>query len=364
MRIVLTTGFYNRRLSAEQIITRRIAFHRFAQELQKLGHELVVMYPFKHDAELNRGGVAYRFVRASAWARWLAFGRSDRELATRMLPVVADFAPDIIHFSGLTLDLNLWLVSRWGRRAGVPVVVQYHGGRPATNLLRRTIQRGNVRRATRLLLTAPEQADGWPVEDKVELITEMSSDFRPMPNSDLTGEPVILCASQLVERKRPLTVLRGMVELVQERPRAHLHWAFHTATLLPTVEQFIADHGLREHVTLLGNVPHAAMERLYGAADFFVQASDEEVASIAVLEAMACDVTPVLSDIAPFRRLTDRGRFGRLFPLDDPQAMANAFLLGKHNGVRAHFLSIHSYSVLARQLEEVYRRAREDSGER
>lgn len=361
MRIVLTTGYYDRAVSADLILARRVAFQRFAEELQTLGHDVLVITPFKENAERVHNGVRHVFVRASWWARVVSFGRSRYELATNILPPIADFQPDVIHFSGLTLDLNLWLISRWAKRNSVPIVVQYHGGEVARNGLRRWIQKGNVQRAAKLLFTAREQAREW--EDwaglaKIVEFTEMSSDFRPKANRDLAGDPALLCVSQLVDHKDPFTILKAFMLIVRERPDAHLNWVFNHATLLPELLQFIAENSLSDHVTLNENVPHADIERLQNGADFFIQASLRDVASIAVLEAMACDVTPILSDIPAFRRLTDGGRIGRLFPVGDAESLAAAVLQGKCDGIRAHFLAHHSYPALARQLVETYRIAR------
>ncbi len=354
MRIVLTTGYYDATVSADFILTRRIAFQRFAEELQELGHDVLVVYPFNTSGERVQNGVTYRLVEAAWWARMASFGRSHYELATRTLSIISQFQPDVIHFSGLTLDLNLWLVTRWGVQNDVPIVVQYHGGTAAQHWLRRWVQNGNVRRATRLLFTAREQAAGWGADDKVVEFTEMSSDFRPKPNRQRAGDPVLLCVCQLIAHKDPLTILRAMPLILLQRPNAHLYWAYHAATLLPDMQKFIAENGLADHVTLLGNVPHAAMELLYNGADFFIQASLRDVASIAVLEAMACGVTPILSAIPAFRRLTDEGRIGRLFPVGDAQALAAAVLAGKNGDVRTHFLTHHSYPALARRLAEIY----------
>ncbi len=354
MRIVFTTGFYDATVSADIILTRRSAFQRFAEALQKLGHETLVVHPFKEDAERVKNGVHHQFVRASWWARWGSVGRTHYELTTRTLPILANFQPDMIHFSGLTLDLNLWLVTHWGKRHHVPVIVQYHGGQPARNRLRRWIQRGNVRRATRLLFTAKEQAMGWDAADKVVEFTEMSSDFRPKSNARLTGSPALLCVSQLSPRKDPLTILRAMRFILREQPNAHLYWAYHKADLLTDVETFIVDNQLTDHVTLLGNVPHSTIEQLYNGADFFIQASLSDVASIAVLEAMACGVTPILSNIPAFRRLTKGGSVGRLFTVGHAEELAAAVLAGKNGDVHTHFLTKHSYPALARQLTDIY----------
>src|SRR5450759_4344953 len=80
------------------------------------------------------------------------------------------------------------------------------------------------------------------------------------------------------------------------------------------------------HVHFQGRAPFERMEAIYNSADFLLQASRREFSGCAVLEAMACGVIPVVTDIPSFRVMTEGGRHGILFPLGDDRALAGGVL--------------------------------------
>jgi len=132
---------------------------------------------------------------------------------------------------------------------------------------------------------------------------------------------------------------------------------------LPALEGYLAARStLREHVHLRGRARFEQMEAIYNSADFLLQASRREFSGCAVLEAMACGVIPIVTDIPSFRMMTECGRFGALFPVGDANAMAQRILerpLGtieeRSTTIRAHFERALSFDAMARQLLPVYR---------
>ena len=118
------------------------------------------------------------------------------------------------------------------------------------------------------------------------------------------------------------------------------------------------DPRLAGRVHLLGRVPHAQVETLLRASDLYVSGSRAEGSGYAAIEAMACGVTPVLTDIPAFRALTDDGRIGRLWPCGDAQRLAEALLLEatkptSPERVRAHFDARLSFDAVGRLWETV-----------
>ena len=104
------------------------------------------------------------------------------------------------------------------------------------------------------------------------------------------------------------------------------------------------------------------MEAVFNSADFLLQASRREYSGYAVLEAMACGVIPVVTDIPSFRRMTDDGRYGILFPPGDADALARQVLAFDpaaippfSAAVQHHFEQSFSYEALAARLSAIYR---------
>jgi glycosyltransferase involved in cell wall biosynthesis len=109
----------------------------------------------------------------------------------------------------------------------------------------------------------------------------------------------------------------------------------------------------------LGEVPHARIEMLLRAADLFVSGSRAEGSGYAALEALACGVTPVLTDIPAFRALTGNGRVGHLWPCGDATRLADELFLAateraSPQQVRAHFDAALSFEAVGRLWTNAY----------
>ena len=113
-------------------------------------------------------------------------------------------------------------------------------------------------------------------------------------------------------------------------------------------------------------------ESLMQAADLFVLGSHHEGSGYALLEALACGVTPVVTDIPSFRALTAQGTIGELWPVGDPDALCRALLSAVprlHSRTRAtvreYFDRELSFDALGSKWSAIYadvvRRARPDS---
>jgi glycosyltransferase involved in cell wall biosynthesis len=76
-----------------------------------------------------------------------------------------------------------------------------------------------------------------------------------------------------------------------------------------------------DRITFVGAVDNAELPDLYRTADVYVSASLTDGTSISLLEAMACGVPAIVSDIAGNRPWADEGAVD-LFPVRDVDALA------------------------------------------
>ena len=83
--------------------------------------------------------------------------------------------------------------------------------------------------------------------------------------------------------------------------------------------------GVSEHVRTTGGLEPEKLERLYRAADVFAFPSVKEGFGLAALEALACELPVVASDLAALRGFLD-DRCARLVPVGDAAALAQALL--------------------------------------
>lgn len=105
---------------------------------------------------------------------------------------------------------------------------------------------------------------------------------------DITG-PTFLMVGQLIERKGVDLAIRALPLLPE-----HTLLLAGTGPLRASLQRLAEATGVAGRVRFLGQVPHAALPSLYGAADALVLASSREGWPNVLLEAMACG-TPVLA---------------------------------------------------------------------
>jgi glycosyltransferase involved in cell wall biosynthesis len=357
------------------------------------GHQVTLVHLYPRSSSFAEDGVSYRFVRPPRWARWTAAAahrlagieRARGEPATSAIREIFSWRPDVVHLFGTNLTLNSRLLFQAAAGAATPVVVAHHGGDPPSDRLRRAVLSYSLSRAAALLFTTADHARPWlkrrlidPNNTPISEVMEVSTSFRhrdreqARAETEMTGDPVFVWAGRLEPVKDPLTALRGFDRIRAAWSGARLYLYYLTEHLMPEIRAFLDSRpGLADHLCFRGRVPHDAMEAVFNSADLLVQASRPlspghiaEYSGYVPLEAMACGVAPVLSDIPSFRIMTDEGRVGVLFPSGDDAALASGVLaltprqisdLG--NAARHRFEREFSFSAIARTLEAVYERA-------
>ncbi|MET1755185.1 glycosyltransferase [Novosphingobium sp. RD2P27] len=91
------------------------------------------------------------------------------------------------------------------------------------------------------------------------------------------------------------------------------------------LEARIAQHGLKDHIQILGHVPEAEQLRLLRASDVLVHLSRIDSYPLIVLEALACGVFPVCMELAGARDMIETYA-GKLVSEEAPVEEATAFL--------------------------------------
>jgi glycosyltransferase involved in cell wall biosynthesis len=322
------------------------------------GVEVSVIQAASCDARVERNGIVYRF---------LALDGSDGR--ARLAAEVARLGVDLIHVHGLAYARLAHALA--ARLPALPILLQDHANRPPP-WWRRAVWRRWYTAASAVSFTSLAQArpfvDAGLFAPATQLfaIPESSCRFTPgdraaaRAETGLHGSPCVLWIGHLDANKDPLSVLDGVAAAAARLPGLRLWCAYGTAPLLEAVRARIAqDPALAARVHLLGRVPHAQVQTLLRAADLFVSGSRAESCGYAALEAMACGVPPVLTDIPAFRALTGDGRIGRLWSPGDAAQLADALVAMAEHGptpaqVRAHFDAELSFGALGRRWARAY----------
>jgi glycosyltransferase involved in cell wall biosynthesis len=135
---------------------------------------------------------------------------------------------------------------------------------------------------------------------------------------------------------------------------------YREAPLEAKVRRLVASLALESSVRLAGCEPPARVAQWLSAADLFVSGSRREGSGFALLEAMACGVCPVVTDIPAFRALTRDGSVGHLWQSGEPETLASALesawrLRPSREAVRAHFTGHLSFERIGALAAAAYR---------
>lgn len=357
--------------TGRELVARFGTLASLARALSRAGADVTVLQRFRADEELETEGDAP----GAAPVRWLL--RSDdparpfagpRARPAALFELAAKREPDAVLVNGLMFPATVAeLRLRLPRHTAI--AVQHHAGGPADGWL--GLQQRVVRGAADgFLFTASGIAEPWRAagaigpEQPVFEVPEASSDFVAVPRSEarrrtgVEGAPALLWVGRLHPRKDPLTALRAAALALEHLPGLRLYAAFGEAPMLADVETFLDQSPeLRERTRLLGRLEHRQLAEWYSAADLFVTTSPDEGSNFALIEALACGLPSVASDIPAHRALA--GETAEYFPSGDARAAAAAIVRASEHAaregdvpraaVRARFEAELSWDAVARK---------------
>ena len=228
------------------------------------------------------------------------------------------------------------------RRLGVPFTVTLRGTEvPLSQLrLRRPQIKRVLRSADRVIGVSQSLADlaqrlGAPA-DRVRVIPNGIDGtlFRRGPKREARqalglpeDRPLLLSVGGLTDRKGHHRIIQLVPALRATYPNVLL-----AVVGGPTVEgdtgprlrALTGELGLSEHVRLAGACPHDQIPTWLQAADLFCLATRNEGRPNAVIEALACGLPVVTTDVGGNAEIVRPGQDGLLVPFGDPDALLQA----------------------------------------
>lgn len=283
----------------------------------------------------TKDGIGVRFLPLDAWYRpmdrvlWKQASRQsrwslylDERLNTLafMKPLRQGLAEDGID--------HLYVQEYWsGRfdhlatRLDLPVSGADHGGIPH---VLKWFKRAAFRKAA--ICYAQTQAD-------CDLIRQLGgrAKFQPngcdvdlfRPNESVARGKTILTVARLTDKqKRTSDLIRALTRLPED-------WSLDIVGMGPDKAKLKAlarELGVEVRVRFRGFLGHGEVRDLLWRCGVFAMPSQNEALAIAALEAMSAGTPVVLSRIPSFRQLVDDGVNGRLVPIGDVPAIAEAVL--------------------------------------
>ena len=257
-----------------------------------------------------------------------------------------------------------WVAALAGRRLGVPVIISLAGGELigmrdigyGAQLLpgRRALIRWGLRQADRVTTGSKYLLDltraylpqkHWhklryaPLGVDTEL-------FSPALTTKRAGEGqrvTVLNVGSLTPVKDQATLLRAVTRI----PQAHLRIAG-GGPLRVELQRLAGELGIANRVEFLGEIDHGQMTAVYGAADLFVQASRHEAQGMAALEAAACGLPAVGTNVGILPDI------GRCVPVGDVASLAEAIRRTLNEGGASAREKVEADFSLARAMEKLF----------
>ncbi|MGZ4316390.1 MAG: glycosyltransferase family 4 protein [Gaiellaceae bacterium] len=290
--------------------------------------------------------------------------RFGRQLSLGLLRSLVADETDVVHFYGLrNSQLMLAAVASRCRRLAIPLVAHDQGRRTARGI-EAWAWRKALPKVSACVISTAEAADELATAGVAAASAHFVPNgfdpriFYPGPERPDSPDPFrILVVSRLTEEKDPLTAARAAALLSPEL-RAELCVAG-TGPLDSAVATIL--NGGSTRLRLLGHVSQRELGDHYRRADVFVLSSLHEGWNQSVLEAMACGVPVVATDVPGLRDAV--GDAGVLIPVGDHTSLRDVLVrlhaspewrrsLRQAGLSRARPLT---WSNIARRLDDVYR---------
>lgn len=112
--------------------------------------------------------------------------------------------------------------------------------------------------------------------------------------------------------------------------------------------------GIIDSIKFVGTIPHDELPYYLTSSDVYVSTSlSDGGIAMSTLEAMACEVAPIVTDVADNKKWIKNGENGFVIPLKDPNVLAEKIIyLLRDEGVRKNFGKINREIVKEKQNYE------------
>lgn len=343
MRIITVLDSYPPDLNGGAYFT-----HRLALELQKRGHDVLVICPSR---SLRQAYTTYQGVhlyRVRSWPVWIyrqfrvcwpVFIRQGIEQA------IKTFQPDVIHLQGKFFLGSLCF--RLGKKRQIPMIATNHF--MPENFFHYThlphcLKPWFARRCWRPILEMLHQVDAvtTPTKTAAALLERLDNRchvhaiscgvnlnvFRPHQEAHLLRErlclpnkPTLLYCGRLDQEKNLDQVITAFAKA---RQHVDAHFVLTgTGAYESQLKQQVTQSGMTSHVTFAGHLSDAEYPLVYGLANCFVMASTAELQSIVTLEAIASGLPILAVKAMALPELVQSGINGYLFAENDVESLSD-----------------------------------------
>jgi len=256
----------------------------------------------------------------------------------RVLPgQVKEIKPDIVYaFFALPAGLlalflkKVYKIPYFVFLMGIDIPKFYGGSFSCLNVLFRPLIKWVWKNADKVIISSEQMrklvkesaGDNLPVE-LISNGVDMKTFF---PSSQKSGEQGVkfIFVGRLNKQKGLDGLLQGLALFSQSRLEIFNLDIVGDGPERDNLLKLAADLGLTGKVNFCGWLKKEEVADKYRDADLFLSYSLDESFGVTLLEAMACGLPVIVSDIPAYRELVDPGKNGILVPLKSPELLAEA----------------------------------------
>ena len=246
----------------------------------------------------------------------------------RMKLLLKKIKPDILHahyassygFVGAALGFHPFVVSVWGSD-----IIEF----PKRSLVHRKMLQYSLSQADKITVTSrllEEAAEGLaPVKQKITR-TPFGVDLERFKPESKPGrkDQIILGLIKNLDRKYGIEYLLKGFALVEKSYKNIRLVIAGDGPLKDQLRELAFQLGCQEKVEFLGRIPHSQVPTLLNEMDIFIMPSIHESFGVAALEASACGLPVIASDVGGIPEVVVHRKTGLLIPPGNPEALAEA----------------------------------------
>lgn len=257
----------------------------------------------------------------------------------RVTDVTREHKPDLVHAGPLH-------TCAWQARNARPLVAMSWGSDILYTARRSWLARYKTRtalRAARVLIAdcqaVVDAAAELGFDPQRAVIFPWGIDlqrFQPQANSPLRQELgwqdafVVLHLRSWEPVYDTETAVRAFLALAPSQPQLRLLLPG-GGSLAPRIHKLVLNSGFAECIHMPGYISQEDLPEYYAAADLYVSASRSDGSSVSLMEALACGLPALISDIPANREWVQPGQQGWLFPVGDSAALADKIMAAMHS---------------------------------
>lgn len=235
---------------------------------------------------------------------------------------------------------------------------------PKRNPIHRFFTKQALKRADHIICVSPaikEEIVGLGSNiDKVKIIPIgiNTSEFSPKPNKERIMQvlgipdsvPIVISIRSLDPFYNVESLVKAIPLVVEEVPEAKFVIAGKESQR-GYLEKLAISLDITDSIRFVDWIPDNELPEYLASSDVYVSTSPSDGTSVSLLEAMACELAPVVTDIAGNRPWVKDGENGFLFPVRDHKMLAiKIAILLKDDKLRSNFGKI-SRNIVAKRAE-------------